>query len=127
MPASNHLKNAILQHFFRNQDQTGASAWYVALFTDDPGLDGDSDEVNVSEYGREPVTFIAPLSGVSYNSDDLDFGTPTESWGTITHWGLFDSSSGGNCLLVQELDDPITPVIDEPLKVPAGKLKLEIA
>jgi hypothetical protein len=126
MPASNFLKTAILQHFFRNQDQTGASAWYVALFTDDPGLDGDSDEVNVSGYGRESVTFITPLSGVSYNSADLDFGTPSESWGTITHWGLFDASSGGNCLLVQELDDPITPVVDEPLKVPAGKLKLEI-
>ena len=49
-------------------------------------------------------------SGGSYNFDTIYFPEATGSWGTCTHYLLFDKQTDGNLLAYGELQEPITPV-----------------
>jgi len=124
VPSSITLQDGIINYFFRNQVVTQPSTWFVGLFTDDPGEAGDQNEVAVSGYARQSVTFIAPLSGDSYNSALLNFGTPTTEWGTLTYWGIFTAVSGGAALAYGRLDEDIVTDTDNAVKIGAGALKL---
>jgi hypothetical protein len=71
---------------------------YVGLYTSDPTDANTGTEVSGGSYTRKAVTFGAPANGVSTNSAAVNFDTATASWGTVTHMGLLDASTGGNLL-----------------------------
>lgn len=78
---------------------------YVALFTAAPSDSGGGTEVSGGSYARVNVApldanWTAPDStgGLTDNAGAITFTTATGSWGTITHVGIFDASSGGNLL-----------------------------
>lgn len=95
---SNYLENALINAVLRNTSYTSPATVYVALFTTDPTDAATGTEVSGGSYARTAVTFGAPANGVSSNSGVVTFPTATGSWGTITHMGIFDASSGGNLL-----------------------------
>ena len=64
---------------------------YVALFNGETEVAGAS-------YNRQSATFAEPVDGQTSNSADILFQIATESWGDITHIGIFDSSTDGNLL-----------------------------
>lgn len=97
--ASNYLENAIINHVFRNSALTSPTTVYAALFTAvADGEAGTVTEVSGNNYSRTAITFGAPSNGVSSNSADVTFPTPSGSWGTIVGIGIYDASSGGNLL-----------------------------
>lgn len=104
MSASNYAENNILNYFFTTNALTSTNArptaWYVSLHTADPGETGSTGEVSTSStgYARATVAFGSPSSGTISNSGTVTFATSTASWGTITYVGIWDASSGGNCL-----------------------------
>lgn len=70
----------------------------LALYTSDP-TDADSGtEVSGGSYARQPVAFDAAASGATQNTAEIVFPVATANWGTITHIGLRDATSGGNLL-----------------------------
>jgi hypothetical protein len=95
---SNFLENALLNHVLRNVSYTPPTTVYLALYTTAPTDAGGGTQVSGTSYARVAVTFAAASSGASSNSGSLTFAVAGGAWGTITAWGLFDASTGGNLL-----------------------------
>ena len=106
MSASNYLENAILDHILGGGDFTRPTNVYIGLFTVSPGESGTSGtEVSTSGTGyarvdvvNDATEFPAASGGSKSNANVIPFPTATTSWGTVTHYGMFDASSGGNLL-----------------------------
>lgn len=98
---SNYLEEKIADWSLRAtaMPSTPASV-YVALHTGDPGETGASNELSGNAYARVQVTagFTAISSGSTQNSAEILFPTATGTWGTVSHWSIWDASSAGNCL-----------------------------
>lgn len=71
---------------------------YVSLHTSAPD-DTGAPEISGGGYARAgAVTFVNSGANptVAQNSVAVSFPQASGSWGTITHFGLWDASSGGN-------------------------------
>lgn len=99
---SDYLEGKVLDHLFNpSAPFTSPANLYVALFTAAPNDAGGGTEVSGNAYARVQVTngtttFTRSGSTIS-NIVAITFAAPSPSaWGTVTHWGLLDASSGGN-------------------------------
>ena len=111
---SDYLENKLIDHIFRGQTFTAPTNLYVALYTAAPADAGGGTEVTGGSYARVTVacslanwagtqsagstTASSGTGGVTSNNAAITFPTPTANWGTVTHFGIFDASSGGNLL-----------------------------
>ena len=95
---SNYLENALINATLRNTSYTSPSTVYVGLFTSDPTDAGSGTEVSGGSYARKAATFGAPSDGASTISSAIEFDQATGSWGTVTHFGIYDASTSGNLL-----------------------------
>ncbi len=104
MPAlSDHLENKLLDHLLGGGDYTPAATHYIALYTAAPSDSGGGTEVSGGGYARAAVTnnlsnWPAASDGAKSNGSVVTFPTASASWGTVTHFGIRDASSGGNLL-----------------------------
>jgi hypothetical protein len=79
-----------------------AGARWLGLHTGDPGTTG----ANAMAGGaRGQTTWDAP-DGDSVTGSPTDIGVPTG--GPYTHWGLYDTETGGDFITGGELDNPET-------------------
>jgi hypothetical protein len=95
---SNYLENALINATLRNTTYTSPTTVYVGLFTSDPTDTGTGTECTGASYARKSMAFGAPSNGASTNSSDVEFDQATDSWGTITHFGILDALTSGNLL-----------------------------
>ena len=111
---SNYLENKLVDHVFRNTPYAMPTTVYVALYTAAPSDAGGGTEVAGGGYARVQVgpstsTWTATQGGTAgassgtagqtANAVDITFPVPSTTWGTVTHFGLFDAITGGNLLL----------------------------
>jgi hypothetical protein len=61
-------------------------------------------------------------SRTTSNNVDIDMGIAPGAVGTMTHVGLFDAASGGNCWAYAQLGTPVVTAAAVALLVPAGSL-----
>ena len=122
---SDFLENKIIDFLFRGQALgiTGATAGagtgptnlYIGLYTANPTDTGGGTEVTGGAYAR--VTLASTLAnwagtqaaastvastgttGTTSNNTIITFPSPTANWGTVTGFGIFDASTGGNLLI----------------------------
>lgn len=114
MSLSNYTEAAILNHLLRATAWTKPLALYGALFVGDPGEAGSlAQEVTGGSYGRvacgpDDAWWDLPVEGdkTFTNAQAVTFPAPTASWGTPTHFGICDASTGGICLASGALDTP---------------------
>ena len=98
---ADYWENEILDHIFGKGSYTPPTI-YVGLSTADPTDDGSGlAEPTGNAYAR--VSTLAAdwnvASGSALdNANDITFPEATGSWGTITHFALFDAATGGNML-----------------------------
>jgi len=134
--ASNYQHNKFLALLLNNTAYTPPATLYVALFTTVPALDATGGvEVSTSStgYGRQSIAagaWTGP-TGVNQeysNTNEITYGSPTASWGTIVGAGLYDASTGGNLLYVSTLTTP-KPVAsgDGAPRILAGQLRISRA
>lgn len=111
---SDYLENKLIDAIFRGQTYTPPATLYVALLTAAPSDAGGGTEVSGGSYARVGVTAsLANFSGTqsagsttassgtggtTSNNGAITFPAPTANWGSVTHWGIYDASSGGNLL-----------------------------
>lgn len=102
---SDYLEGKIIDHLFRTATFSKPSALYVGLFTAAPSDSGGGTEVSGGAYVRAQLdpadaNWAAPTAGdgVTSNSVLIQFAEPTANWGTVSHFAIFDASSGGNML-----------------------------
>jgi hypothetical protein len=111
---SDYLENNFIDWLLRGQSFTAPTNVYVALFTAAPSDSGGGTEVSGGSYARVTVasalanwagtqsagssTASSGTGGVTSNNGAITFPTPSANWGSCTHFGIFDASSGGNLL-----------------------------
>ena len=124
---SNYLENALINGTLRATGYTAPTTVYVALFTSDPTDAGSGTECSGSAYVRQSASFAAPSNGASTTSADIQFPQAGGSWGTITHFGIFDASSSGNLLYHGALTVSKTIDTGDVFKIAAGSLTVTLA
>lgn len=98
---TDYLENKVIDHVTGKTAYTKPTA-YVALFTAAPSDAGGGTEVSGSNYSRVTTAgadWNAAASGSTSNANALTFPTPSGSWGTVTHFALFDAATTGNMLI----------------------------
>ena len=108
---SDYWENKILDHIFGKGGYTPPTI-YVGLSTADPTDDGSGlAEPSGNAYARVQTSasdWNAASNGSLENASDIIFDQATGSWGTITHFALFDAATAGNMLahgaLIQSKD-----------------------
>ena len=98
MSASNYLELKLLDHVLGSTSYSQPSAIYVALSTGSFNDDNSGTELSGNGYSRKVITFGTASSGSISNNSAVEFDTATGDQGTISHFGIFDASSGGNLL-----------------------------
>ena len=126
---SDHSEALLLDWLMTNGSATRPTAWYVALYTAAPSDSGGGTEVSGNGYSRQAVTFAAATSpgGTTSNTGDITFTAAGGDWGTITHIGIHDASSGGNLLWHGAMTASKTVADGDTLQFSTGNIDLTIA
>ena len=121
MSFSNTFETHVLNYVFTSTSVTRPTAWYLALFTSNPADDASGTEVSASgtAYARQSATFTVSGDTAS-NSAAIEFPTATASFGTVTHVGVFDASTGGNLIAYAALTTSKTISTGDVFRVPSG-------
>ncbi len=124
---SDYLENKVLDHVLATSAYTMPSAIYIGLSTGSFNDDNSGTELSGNGYARQSIAFDAAVSGTADNTAAAEFSPATSSWGTVTHFGLFDASTGGNLLIHGAFT--VGKLIDtgDILKVSAGDLDITAA
>lgn len=127
MSFSNYLETEILDHVFGGAAYTAPSTLYLALYTAAPGETGGGTEVSTSgtAYARQTVAFTTSGNTTS-NSAAVEYPTATASFGTVTHVGVFDASTGGNLMAYATLSSSKAIDTGDVFRVPAGDLDITL-
>ena len=94
---SNHAEALLATWLLTAESVARPSACYLALYTAAPSDAGGGTEVVGGGYARTAVIF-GVTNDTASNTAAVEFGPASADWGTITHVGIFDASSGGNLL-----------------------------
>jgi len=129
---SDYLEDAIRNWFKGTTFPTKAANAYVGLYTAAPSDSGGGTEVSGNAYARQPIanadwTSGAAGTGSISNTNIVTFPTATGSWGTITHFGVFDAVTAGNLLLWNALGASKVVAVDDVVRFAAGALVLTFA
>ena len=127
MSFSNYLETEILDHVFSGNAYTAPSTLYLSLHTANPDEDGSGTEVSTSgtAYARATITFTTSGNTAS-NTSAVEFSTATANFGTVTHVGVWDASTGGNLLCYAALSSSKTIETGDVFRVPAGDLDITL-
>jgi len=125
MSFSDTFETHVLDYVFTTDALTRPTAWYLALFTTNPG-DGDSGtEVSGGGYARQSVTFTVTGDTAS-NSAAIEFPTATANYGTVSHVGVYTASSGGDLIAHAALTSSKAIDTGDVFRVPAGDLDITL-
>ena len=125
MSFSNYLETKVLDHVFNNTAYTSPSAVYVALFTSNPDEDGSGTEVSGGGYVRQAGSFT--VSGNTATTDAaIEYPTATADYGTVTHVGIYDASTGGNLLAYAALTTAKAISSGDVFRIPTGDLDITL-
>ena len=127
MSFSDYLETELLDHVFTNSAYTSPSAVYVSLHTANPDEDGSGAEVTTSgtAYVRQAGTFS--VSGnTATTTAAVEYPTATASYGTVTHVGIYDASTGGNLLAYAALTTSKAIASGDVFRIPAGDLDITL-
>lgn len=128
MSFSNYLENKALDHIFGGNAYTAPATHYLALLTAvSDGEAGTVTEVSTSgtAYARETVAFTVTDNTAS-NTSAIEYATATANFGTITHVGVYDASTGGNLLAYAALTSSKTIETGDVFRIPAGDFDITL-
>jgi hypothetical protein len=117
---TNLAENKLVDAVFRGQALGAPATFYVALFTAAADCEAATvTEVSGGSYARVAVTSSlanwagtqsagsttasSGTGGQTSNNGSISFPAPTANWGTVTHFGLYSASSGGDLWICQAL------------------------
>jgi hypothetical protein len=141
MPFIDAKEQLILNHIFRNTALLlPATNWFIGLFTTAPNeAGGGATEVSTS--GTAYIRIAVARTGAGFdaasgtapafidNTAVILFPQATASWGTCTHWGIFETVAGADLWFFAELRvggvaAPKTVGVGDTASFAAGQLKV---
>lgn len=124
---SDYLENEILDHILGTGAYTMPTTVYVGLSTGSFGDDNSGTELTGNNYARVSAAFSAAASGTTSNSAAIEFAAATGSWGSVSHFGIFDAASAGNLLIHGAFTTAKTIASGDILKISTGDLDITAA
>jgi hypothetical protein len=124
---SDYLENEILDHILGTGAYTMPTTVYVGLSTGSFNDDNSGTELSGSGYARQTAAFSAAASGTTSNSAAIEFPAATGSWGTVSHFGIFDALSSGNLLIHGAFSASKSVTTGDILRISAGDLDITAA
>ncbi len=124
---SDYAENKVLDAIGANATFTAPSAVYLGLSTGSLGDDNSGTELTGNNYSRVAVSFGAASSGTMSNDAAIEFAAATGSWGSVSHWALYDASSSGNQLVHGAFTAAKTIASGDVLKIATGDLDITAA
>jgi hypothetical protein len=140
---SDYLENKLVDHLFRAQTLSAPATLHVGLLTAAPSDSGGGTEISGSNYSRASVTSSlsnwagtqsagsttasSGSGGQTSNNGAITFATPSGTWGTASHFGIYDAASGGNLLFWGALAVAKTINQGDTVSFPAGSLTITFA
>ena len=124
---SDYLENKVLDHVLGTTSYTMPTTVYIGLSTGSFADDNSGTELTGGSYARQSIAFDAAASGTTDNTSAVDFPVATANWGTVSHYGLFDASSGGNLLVHGAFASSKTVETGDVLRIGAGELDITAA
>jgi len=126
---ADYWENEILDHLFGKGSYTPPTI-YVGLSTADPMDDASGlAEPSGNAYARVATAgadWNVASGGAIANANDITFPEATDSWGTITHFALFDAASAGNMLAYGALSVSKSISSGDTAKFAAGDLDVTL-
>jgi len=134
MSFSDYMEDALLDHIFGGQSTPAVGTLYIALSSSTPNDDGTNfTEPVEASYARAAIianntNFPAASAGSIKNGGTaVSFPKALEAWtGPLTHFGLYDASSGGNLIAHGALAAPQSVVIGNVFTVPVDELVINL-
>lgn len=124
---SDYLENKILDHVLGTTAYTAPSTVYIGLATASFADDNSGTELTGNNYSRVSASFDAAASGTTDNSAAIEFAAATGSWGSVSHFGIFDAASSGNLLIHGAFTSAKTIASGDVLKIATGDLDITAA
>ena len=121
---SDYAENKLLDHLLGTTTYTAPTTVYIGLATQSFTDANSSVELTGNNYARKSIAFDDAASGATDNTSAVEFNAATGSWGSVSHFGIFDQSSGGNLLLHGAFQNPKTIASGDVLKIDAGDLDI---
>lgn len=104
--------------------------YYLGLSKSQPTASGTGVTEPSSSYGYGRIkleNLSQPTNGVVSNTAEVMFNEATGSWGTVSHFVVYDAATGGNLLMYGALSPARTAEAGTTIAIRAGSLKLSIA
>jgi len=134
---SDYAENELLDHVLGTGAFTKPAKVYIGLHTSSPNesasaateVGGTAGDSTTGGYYRIEATFGAASGGSASNNANITFPTATSDFGTISHIGIYDSSTPGegNLLLHGALDSSKTIETGDTFQVSTGNLTVTLA
>jgi hypothetical protein len=140
---SDYLENKLVDHLFRAQTLSAPATLHIGLLTAAPSDSGGGTEVSGNNYSRVSVTSSlanwagtqsagstvasSGTGGQTSNNASITFATPSGTWGTVSHFAIYDAASGGNLLFHGSLSIAKTINQGDTVSFPAGSLTVAFA
>jgi len=127
-----YFLDCVAGNVFATKDAPALPAeYFLGLSSTCPNLDGTmvSEPSTAAGYLRVKLDSLSePTSGVVTNTASIDFEESTASWGTITHFVIFDSENvgEGNLLMFGELTTPRSVEAATIMTIKQGYLNLSV-
>lgn len=125
MSFSNTTETLVLNWLFTSSSVTRPTSLYLALFTSNPDEDASGTEVSGGGYVRQSAAFTVSGNTAS-NSAAIEFPTATASYGTVSHVGVYDASTGGNLIAYAALSTAKAIDTGDVLRLPLGELDITL-
>lgn len=124
---SDYLELKFLDHFTGRASTSAPNAVYLGLSTGSMADDNSGTELSGSGYARQAITFAAAASGSIASNAAVEFPAATGSWGSVSHWAIYDASTSGNQLFHGSFASAKTIATGDILKVASGDLTITAA
>jgi len=128
--ASNYLENKLLLHIFANKGGssfTSPSNLFVSLHTGSPGEANDgSNECTGTNYARVTTGDWTVSGNAADNDGAITFAAAGNSWGTISHIGIYDASTSGNLIFYGALSVSKAVTTGDTFSINAGALDITL-
>ena len=128
---STYFLNCIMGNVFKTKLSPALpDKVYLGLSSTEPNVDGTgvTEPLASAGYSRVELTTLGePVNGVISNNSEVSFPESSASWGTMTHFVLYDDIVDGNLHMFEALTQSRSVETATIVIVKSGGLKLTLA
>lgn len=125
-----HFLNVVAGNLFGTKTSPPIpTEYWIGLSTTAPNINGTNvtEPTSSTGYTRMKLDMLsAPSAGVVTNTSNIEFNESTASWGTITHFVIYDAQNGGNLLQYGALSTPRSVEPATLMSIKSGYLNLSV-